>query len=285
MGSEEPCEICRAECRKVARRRSRKPGQICARSRNNVSQESWKVASQTRVPDHPPEPSVAARSRFHRSSNPPRAAGRRPDHQCGAGAPGRHFGPALPAPHPVARGGRLHRGLSRLARRELSATRSPSSRWSISAVRPIPTSRRSRTSCELSRWCGECWMLSGEIDFILKCVAPDLKTLQMLVTALTAAPHVRNVRTSLALRNSKMRRWCRSRSLGVGDSCHRARGQGNENRIALAYSCCFCAASRKPASPRGKTAPANAAIRPASCRRTRATTAGNWPRKPRSPRR
>jgi DNA-binding Lrp family transcriptional regulator len=49
----------------------------------------------------------------------------------------------------------------------------------------------------------ECWMLSGEIDFILKCVAPDLKTLQNLVAELTAAPHVRNVKTSLTLRNSK----------------------------------------------------------------------------------
>ena len=49
----------------------------------------------------------------------------------------------------------------------------------------------------------ECWMLSGEIDFILKCVAPDLKTLQTFVTELTAAPHVRNVKTSLTLRNSK----------------------------------------------------------------------------------
>src|ERR1041385_3243574 len=49
----------------------------------------------------------------------------------------------------------------------------------------------------------ECWMLSGEIDFILKCVAPDLKTLQAFVTELTAAPHVRNVKTSLTLRNSK----------------------------------------------------------------------------------
>jgi DNA-binding Lrp family transcriptional regulator len=38
----------------------------------------------------------------------------------------------------------------------------------------------------------ECWMLSGEIDFILKFVAD-----------LTAAPHVRNVKTSLTLRNSK----------------------------------------------------------------------------------
>jgi DNA-binding Lrp family transcriptional regulator len=49
----------------------------------------------------------------------------------------------------------------------------------------------------------ECWMLSGEIDFVLKCVAPDLKTFQAFVAELTAAPHVRNVKTSLTLRNSK----------------------------------------------------------------------------------
>jgi DNA-binding Lrp family transcriptional regulator len=49
----------------------------------------------------------------------------------------------------------------------------------------------------------ECWMLSGEIDFILKCVAPDLKTFQAFVAELTGAPNVRNVKTSLTLRNSK----------------------------------------------------------------------------------
>jgi DNA-binding Lrp family transcriptional regulator len=49
----------------------------------------------------------------------------------------------------------------------------------------------------------ECWMLSGEVDFILKCVAPDLKTFQAFVAELTAAPHVRNVKTSLVLRMSK----------------------------------------------------------------------------------
>jgi DNA-binding Lrp family transcriptional regulator len=38
----------------------------------------------------------------------------------------------------------------------------------------------------------ECWMLSGEVDFF-----------QNFVTHLTAAPHVRNVRTSLVLHNSK----------------------------------------------------------------------------------
>ena len=37
----------------------------------------------------------------------------------------------------------------------------------------------------------------------LKCVAPDLKTFQAFVAELTAAPHVRNVKTSLTLRNSK----------------------------------------------------------------------------------
>ena len=49
----------------------------------------------------------------------------------------------------------------------------------------------------------ECWMLSGDIDFILKCVAPDMATFQSFVAHLTAAPHVRNVRTSLVLHNSK----------------------------------------------------------------------------------
>jgi DNA-binding Lrp family transcriptional regulator len=49
----------------------------------------------------------------------------------------------------------------------------------------------------------ECWMLSGEIDFILKCVAPSLSKFQSFVAALTAAPHVRNVKTSLTLRASK----------------------------------------------------------------------------------
>jgi DNA-binding Lrp family transcriptional regulator len=49
----------------------------------------------------------------------------------------------------------------------------------------------------------ECWMLSGEVDFLLKCVAPSLSRFQSFVTALTAAPHVLNVKTSLTLRASK----------------------------------------------------------------------------------
>ena len=43
----------------------------------------------------------------------------------------------------------------------------------------------------------------GEIDFVLKCVAPDLKTFQSFVEKLTSAPNVRNVKTSLTLRQSK----------------------------------------------------------------------------------
>ena len=49
----------------------------------------------------------------------------------------------------------------------------------------------------------ECWMLSGEIDFILKCVAPTLTAFQAFVADLTARPNVRNIKTSLVFKNSK----------------------------------------------------------------------------------
>jgi DNA-binding Lrp family transcriptional regulator len=49
----------------------------------------------------------------------------------------------------------------------------------------------------------ECWMLSGDIDFVLKCVAPSLTRFQAFVTELTGAPNVLNVKTSLTLRNAK----------------------------------------------------------------------------------
>ena len=45
----------------------------------------------------------------------------------------------------------------------------------------------------------ECWTLSGETDFLLKCIAPDLDAFQKFVAELTATPNVRNVRSSLAL--------------------------------------------------------------------------------------
>ena len=50
----------------------------------------------------------------------------------------------------------------------------------------------------------ECHMLNGEVDFILKCVAPDLSTFQRFLTEeLTAAPNVIGVKTSLVIRNAK----------------------------------------------------------------------------------
>ncbi len=50
----------------------------------------------------------------------------------------------------------------------------------------------------------ECHMLNGEIDFILKCVAPDLSSFQSFLTAeLTSAPNVASVRTSLVIRGAK----------------------------------------------------------------------------------
>jgi DNA-binding Lrp family transcriptional regulator len=50
----------------------------------------------------------------------------------------------------------------------------------------------------------ECYMLSGDIDFILKCVAPDLRTFQaFIIDDLTRAPEVESVRTSLVIRRLK----------------------------------------------------------------------------------
>ena len=50
----------------------------------------------------------------------------------------------------------------------------------------------------------ECHMLNGDIDFILKCVAPDLASFQEFLTQkLTSAPNVANVKTSLTIRQSK----------------------------------------------------------------------------------
>ena len=50
----------------------------------------------------------------------------------------------------------------------------------------------------------ECHMLNGEVDFILKCVAPDLSTFQRFLTEeLTAAENVGSVKTSLVIRGAK----------------------------------------------------------------------------------
>jgi len=50
----------------------------------------------------------------------------------------------------------------------------------------------------------ECYMMSGETDFILKCAARDLSEWQSFVTEkLTAAKNVASVKTALTIRPSK----------------------------------------------------------------------------------
>jgi DNA-binding Lrp family transcriptional regulator len=50
----------------------------------------------------------------------------------------------------------------------------------------------------------ECYMLSGETDFLLKCVAPDLTAFQeFVIEQLTAAPNVAIVKTTLVIRRVK----------------------------------------------------------------------------------
>ena len=50
----------------------------------------------------------------------------------------------------------------------------------------------------------ECYMLSGEMDYMLKCVAADLTAFQdFVIKDLTAAPNVASVKTSLTIRRAK----------------------------------------------------------------------------------
>ena len=72
---------------------------------------------------------------------------------------------------------------------------------------------QSQAETDLSRFEGrcrawplvrECHMLNGEVDFILKCVAPDLSTFQSFLTEeLTSAENVASVKTSLVIRGAK----------------------------------------------------------------------------------
>lgn len=50
----------------------------------------------------------------------------------------------------------------------------------------------------------ESYMLSGEVDFLLKCVTQDLQTFQtFIIRDLTATPNVDSVRTALTIRRTK----------------------------------------------------------------------------------
>ncbi len=63
----------------------------------------------------------------------------------------------------------------------------------------------------------ECFMLNGEIDFVLKIVARDLAEFQQFLTGeLTAAEHVASVKTSLTIRNAKCEPGIPLAELGLG---------------------------------------------------------------------
>ncbi len=58
--------------------------------------------------------------------------------------------------------------------------------------------------CRLWPLVRECHMLNGEVDFILKCVAPDLSSFQQFLTGeLLTTPNVASVKTSLVIRGAK----------------------------------------------------------------------------------
>jgi DNA-binding Lrp family transcriptional regulator len=60
------------------------------------------------------------------------------------------------------------------------------------------------TRCKSWPLVRECHMLNGEVDFVLKCVAPDLRTFQNFLTEqLTSADNVASVKTSLVIRVAK----------------------------------------------------------------------------------
>ena len=50
----------------------------------------------------------------------------------------------------------------------------------------------------------ECHMLNGEVDFLLKCTAPDLSSFQGFLTdELLTTPNVESVKTSLVIKEAK----------------------------------------------------------------------------------
>ena len=60
------------------------------------------------------------------------------------------------------------------------------------------------TKCKSWPLVRECHMLNGEVDFILKCVAPDLSSFQTFLTGeLLTTPNVASVKTSLVIRGEK----------------------------------------------------------------------------------
>lgn len=64
--------------------------------------------------------------------------------------------------------------------------------------------RKFEHSCKDWHMVRECHMLNGEVDFLLKCVAPDLSSFQsFLMQTVAAQDNVASLKTSLVIRVSK----------------------------------------------------------------------------------
>ena len=75
---------------------------------------------------------------------------------------------------------------------------------SASTTSRRPSSRPSPSRRAAGRSCAAAWMVSGESDFLLHCVASDLATFQtFVIEELTSAPNVDTVRTALTIRQVK----------------------------------------------------------------------------------
>ena len=93
-----------------------------------------------------------------------------------SGAPGRHFRAAMPAARARAEEAGFIKGYRALLDEKLLGYEVTVFAMVHLTSQAETTSRHSRTSFARKPLVRECWMLSGEIDFILKCVAPDFKT-------------------------------------------------------------------------------------------------------------
>ncbi len=50
----------------------------------------------------------------------------------------------------------------------------------------------------------DCYMMSGETDYVLKCIAPNMSVFQdFLINTLSAAPNVASVKTAVTIRQTK----------------------------------------------------------------------------------
>lgn len=95
------------------------------------------------------------------------------------------------------------RATARCSTRRRSASMSSPSAWSGCIIRPM----RSCAPAERTRgWpiVRDAWMVSGESDFLLHCVASDLGAFQtFVIEELTSTPNVDTVRTALTIRRVK----------------------------------------------------------------------------------